>query len=339
MSKKNLRIQSLDELFGLEEEEKNDIQEDIKKSTKKDIEYLAPGSIRPFRNHPFHLYEGERLKDLVDSIAENGVLVPVIVRAIEPDENGYRYEMLAGHNRQQGAIKAGVDKIPCIVKDNLTDREAWIYVIETNVIQRSFAELLPSEKAAVLALRYSKVISQGKRNDIIAEIKQIEKGEEQEKEQTCGTEFHFSRSRDSLGMEYNLTGRMVAKYLRIHELTAALKQRIDRREIILTCGVTLSYLSKKEQGMLEKILQTYKYKITPQNAAALRKKSGELNTEIMLRILAGEEKKNPETKPAVLRVQPDIYKKYFLSEVSQKEFDRILDQALALYFADRQAGH
>ena len=196
MSKKNLRIQSLDELFGLEEEEKNDIQEDIKKSTKKDIEYLAPGSIRPFRNHPFHLYEGERLKDLVDSIAENGVLVPVIVRAIEPDENGYRYEMLAGHNRQQGAIKAGVDKIPCIVKDNLTDREAWIYVIETNVIQRSFAELLPSEKAAVLALRYSKVISQGKRNDIIAEIKQIEKGEEQEKEQTCGTEFHFSRSRD-----------------------------------------------------------------------------------------------------------------------------------------------
>ena len=203
MSKKNLRIQSLDELFGLVEEERNDTQGDIKESTKKDIEYLAPGSIRPFQNHPFHLYEGERLKDLVDSIAENGVLVPVIVRKIEPDADGYRYEMLAGHNRQQGAIQAGINKIPCIVKENLSDKEAWVYVIETNVIQRSFSELYPSEKAAVLSMRYSKVISQGKRNDIIAEIKRLE-GEVTQEEGTCGNEFHKLKSKSREPLAQNM---------------------------------------------------------------------------------------------------------------------------------------
>lgn len=333
MSKKNLRIQSLDELFGLEEEERNDKQGDIKKSTKRDIEYLAPGSIRPFQNHPFHLYEGERLRDLVDSIAENGVLVPVIVRTIAPDENGYRYEMLAGHNRQQGAIKAGVDKIPCIVKENLTDREAWIYVIETNVIQRSFTELYPSEKAAVLSLRYSKVISQGKRNDIIAEIKRLE-GKVIQEEGTCGNEFHKLKSREALGAEYDLTGRMVANYLRIHELTPALKQRIDSGEITLACGVTLSYLIKEEQEMLETVLAAYKCRITPQNSALLRGRSGHLDRET-IRGLLTVARNAPSGRPEVLRVKPDIYRKYFSEGVSQREFNKIVDLALALYFSQK----
>lgn len=337
MSKKNLRIQSLDELFGLEEEERNDTQDDIKKSTKKDIEYLAPGAIRPFQNHPFHLYEGERLKDLVDSIAENGVLVPVIVRKIEPDADGYGYEMLAGHNRQQGAIQAGLDKIPCIVKENLSDKEAWVYVIETNVIQRSFSELYPSEKAAVLSMRYSRVISQGKRNDIIAEIKRLE-GEVIQEEGTCGNEFHKLKSREALGAEYDLTGRMVANYLRIHELIPELKLRVDGGEITLACGVTLSYLMGKEQEMVEQVLKKEKCKVTPQNTSELRRKGGNLDEETIRQILCSC--KGPSAaKQATYRIKPDIYQKYFSEQTSQKEFDRILDQALALYFADRQAGH
>ncbi len=83
--------------------------------------------------------------------------------------------MLAGHNRQNAGRLAGLTEIPAIVKRDLSEKEAYVYVIETNVIQRGFAELLPSEKAAVLAERYEKVISQGKRNDILQEIARAER--------------------------------------------------------------------------------------------------------------------------------------------------------------------
>ena len=113
------------------------------------IRMLPIDSIRPFRRHPFRLYEGERLEDMVESIKEHGVLNPVIVW-----QEGDGYEMLAGHNRQVAGRLAGLTEIPAIVKTDLTEEDAYVYVIETNVIQRGFAELLPSEKAAVLAERY-----------------------------------------------------------------------------------------------------------------------------------------------------------------------------------------
>ncbi len=336
MTKKMRRIQSLDELLGIEEEEIQEKEERAEQpSAKKGIEYLPPTAIRMFHNHPFHLYEGDRLKDLVESIKENGVLVPVIVRKIEPDADGYQYEMLAGHNRQQGAIQAGLDKIPCIVKENLSDKEAWVYVIETNVIQRSFSELYPSEKAAVLSMRYSKVISQGKRNDIIAEIKRLE-GEVIQEEVTCGNDFHKLKSREALGAEYDLTGRMVANYLRIQELIPALKLRIDSGEITLACGVTLSYLMDNEQETIEQVLKNEKCKVTPQNASELRKKGGSLDEGAVRQILLTC-KKPSVARQIMYRIKPDIYQKYFSEQTSQKEFDQILDQALALYFADRQA--
>ena len=103
------------------------------------------------------------------------------------------YEMLSGHNRQRAAMLAGIDKIPAIVKENLSDEDAIVYVIETNMIQRSFSELLPSEKAAVLAVRYEKISSQGKRNDILQEIAALNG-----QEGTCGHGVHKSRSRDEL---------------------------------------------------------------------------------------------------------------------------------------------
>lgn len=82
--------------------------------------------------------------------------------------------MLSGHNRLNAANLAGLTEIPAIVKEGLSEEETYVYVIETNMIQRSFSELLPSEKAAVLAARYEKVISQGKQNDILREIAEIE---------------------------------------------------------------------------------------------------------------------------------------------------------------------
>lgn len=123
---------------------------------------LPISKIKPYHDHPFHLYSGERLNDMVDSIKKSGVLVPVIV---QPLEDGY-YEMLAGHNRMQASSLAGLDVIPAIIKEGLTPTEAQYYVVETNVLQRSFSELRPTEQAAVIQIHYSCIIGQGKRNDI-----------------------------------------------------------------------------------------------------------------------------------------------------------------------------
>ena len=86
--------------------------------------------IHPFHDHPFRLYEGERLEDMVQSIREYGVLNPVIVRKAVRG-----YEMLAGHNRTNAAKIAGLSEVPAIVKTDLSDEDAYVYVIETNLLQ------------------------------------------------------------------------------------------------------------------------------------------------------------------------------------------------------------
>ena len=123
---------------------------------------ISVKKVVPFHNHSFRLYEGKRLDDMVEGIKEHGILIPVIVQKIAGG-----YEMLAGHNRWNAAKIAGIKEIPAIIKEDLTERETYVYVIEANMLQRSFDDLLPSEKAAVLSERYEKVMCQGRRNDIV----------------------------------------------------------------------------------------------------------------------------------------------------------------------------
>ena len=339
MPKINPRISSLDDLLGVAREVENTAAAEDKPAQpgNNEIQMLSPEIIRGFRGHPFRLYEGERLNDLVESISENGVLVPAIVRKIEPDENGFEYEMLAGHNRQNAPI-AAKRPLPCIIKENLSDHDAWIYVIETNVLQRSFSEMLPSEKAAVLALRYSKMICQGRRNDIIEELKKLENPDEIRENKTCGIDCHKSKSRDVVGAEYNLKGRAVANYLRINELSVALKIRIDDGEFTIAAAVQLSYLAQEEQQMVEAVLSESEYKVNEGKAVLLREYTGKLTPERAEQILSGEFSRKPKkSTAAAFKVKPAIYKKYFTASITQKEFDSIVDEALALYFAQKEA--
>ncbi|HJH84098.1 MAG TPA: ParB N-terminal domain-containing protein [Clostridiales bacterium] len=335
----NPRIRSLDDLLGVAREVENTAATEDRpaQTANNGIQMLSPQIIRGFRGHPFRLYEGDRLNDLVESISENGVLVPAIVRKIEPDENGFEYEMLAGHNRQNAASLAHRE-LPCIVKENLSDHDAWIYVIETNVLQRSFSEMLPSEKAAVLALRYSKMICQGRRNDIIEELKRLENPDEIRENGTGGSDFHRIKSRDALGAQYNLTGRSVATYLRINELSVALKIRIDDGEFTIAAAVQLSYLEQEEQQMVEAVLSESEYKVNEGKAVLLREYTGKLTPERAEQILSGEFNRKPKkSTAAAFKVKPAIYKKYFTASITQKEFDSIVDEALALYFAQKEA--
>ena len=335
----NPRIRSLDDLLGVARKVENTAAAEDKPAqpANNGFQILSPEAIRGFRGHPFRLYEGDRLNDLVESISENGVLVPAIVRKIESDENGFEYEMLAGHNRQNAAVIAHRE-LPCIVKENLSDHDAWIYVIETNVLQRSFSEMLPSEKAAVLALRYSKMICQGRRNDIIEELKRLGNPDEIKENKTCGIDCHKSKSRDVVGAEYNLKGRAVANYLRINELSVALKIRIDDGEFTIAAAVQLSYLEQEEQQMVEAVLSESEYKVNESKAVLLREYTGKLTPERAEQILSGEFNRKPKkSTAAAFKVKPAIYKKYFTASITQKEFDSIVDEALALYFAQKEA--
>ena len=322
----NPRIRSLDDLLGVARKVENTAATEDKPAQpgNNEIQMLPPEIIRGFRGHPFRLYEGDRFNDLVDSVSENGVLSPTIIRKIEPDENGFEYEMLAGHNRQNAAI-AAKRLLPCIVKENLSDQDAWIYVIETNVLQRSFSEMFPSERAAVLALRYSKMICQGRRNDIIEELKRLENPDEIRENKTCGIDCHKSKSRDVVGAEYNLKGRAVANYLRINELSVALKIRIDDGEFTIAAAVQLSYLAQEEQQMVEAVLSESEYKVNEGKAVLLREYTGKLTPERAEQILSGEFSRKPKkSTAAAFKVKPAIYKKYFTASISQKEFDSIV---------------
>lgn len=274
MEKMKPRIRSLNDLFANEEVQPypNEVSAPAVQTAdgKNGLQFIAPKKIRTFNNHPFRLYDGERLDDLVESVKANGILIPTIVRKIEKDENGYEYEMLAGHNRQNAAIIAELEVIPCIVKENITDEEAWIYVIETNVMQRSFTDMLPSEKAAVLALRYSKMFSQGKRNDIIEELKRLENPDYIRENSTCGNDFHKLKNRDKIGAEYSLTGLSIANYVRVNSLIAPLKVRLDNSELTLVTSVELSYLSTEVQQYIENVLMENEFKVDVKKATVLR---------------------------------------------------------------------
>lgn len=193
------------------------LMEDIEKKTAPGgLRMLSIKKIRPFHNHPFHLYEGERLEDMVASVREYGILNPVIVQEIDGG-----YEMLSGHNRMNAAKLVGLKEIPAIVKTDLSEEEAYVYVIETNLMQRSFSDLLISEKAAVLKARYEKESCQGRRNDIIEEIARMEG---KELPATCGHGDQRLNTRDVYGCrepcriwEERLRGEDIAFMLRIEQ--------------------------------------------------------------------------------------------------------------------------
>ena len=284
------------------------------------LQYLPLDAVKPFHDHPFRMYEGERLEDMIQSIREHGVLNPVIVRK---QEDGY--EMLSGHNRQRAAMLAGIDKIPAIVKENLSDDDAIVYVIETNMIQRSFSELLPSEKAAVLAVRYEKISSQGKRNDILQEIAALNG-----QEGTCGHDVHKSRSRDELGNEYGMTGRNIARYMRVDKLIPEFKEELDNGSLSLVAAVDLSYLSEKEQEAVAAAASEDKVKLNPKNAAAIRAESGNI-TQKSIREIADSAARQKKKEIVNIKLPAAVYQKYFADRKTAEAAD-IVEKALEAWF-------
>ena len=296
--------------------------------TKKGVRlvFIAFARIRQFQGHPFRLYTGKRFSDMVESIRQNGILMPLIVRRIFGDP-AHDYEMLSGHNRMNAGQATGLEGAWCVVKEGLSDAEAMMYVVETNLLQRSFSDLLPSEKAAVLTLRYSEMFSQGKRNDIQRELEELERGSG-----TCGSDFHKYKNRDVLGEDYALTGRQVATYLRINRLCDGLKLRLDEKQLTQASAVSLSYLNGPDQLAVHAALLRYQRKPADAQMAAVRKlaETGPLTEDSIMGLL---QKKASSPPPKALSIQSAVYTPYFASGTPKKEIERVIGEALALYFS------
>lgn len=283
----------------------------------------------PFSKHPFHLYEGERLADMVHSIKTNGVLNPIIVRGL----SGRKYEILSGHNRVNASKMAGLHEIPAIIKSDLTDDDAWVYVIETNLLQRSFSDMSYSEKAIVLSTHYSKMFSQGKRNDILDELRQLE-GLRDKTSPQVGAKL---RSDEKVGAEYGLSKNTVSRYLRISKLIPDLLAALDAGAFAFMPAVTISFLSEKHQQDVFKCLGLNGFSLDIRKADLLREYADNqaLNSDTIFTILSGEIKKPALRNDAPLRIKNSIIKKHFKPDTSAEEIQNVIDKALTLYFKSK----
>lgn len=331
------KLASLNQLFGELKESNKDEKDKVKKVTSK--------SLVPFKKHPFRLYTGRKLDDMVRSVKEFGILQPLIVRVYKSDSVQFKdfnvettkYEILAGHNRWNAATIAGIEEVPIVVMEDLTDEDAMLVVIETNLLQRSFADLSYSERALVISEHYKSLKSQGRRTDIINKVKEVLETGINNDSETYGHDAHKSNSRDQVGEEYNLDGRSIARYIRIDMLCDEIKKLIDDKIISFTAGVELSYISEENQLYLVDIVNNEKVKVNPV-ASILRRleESGKLNESSMKNLFKEDDNKSSNIEDKGVKIKPNIVKKYFKGNQSVKEVEGIIDKALELYFSQNK---
>ena len=329
LSKKDSRprLENLDAMFGLEATE-------IQTTGKNTIVSIEIKKLIPFQNHPFHLYEGERLEDMTASIIANGILAPIIVRKINDT-----LEILAGHNRVNAAKLAGLSEIPAVILENISDEDAMVYVIETNLLQRSFSDMKHSEKAAVIAMHHSKMFSQGKRNDILEQIKILEKTHESEENETSSQVAKKLTTIEKVGETYHLSKDTVARYLRIGQLIPELKVKLDNKNFAFIPAVTISFLKETEQVLLYDCMNRNNLTFDMKKANVLRRLSEEdkLNYESIYQILSGKIIPKVNRIPTV-KLSNDVYSKYFKPDQTAREIQGVVEKALEMYFEHHKEG-
>lgn len=290
----------------------------------------------PYGKHPFTLYTGERLDDMVQSVKNNGILTPIIVR----DAAG-KYEILAGHNRTNAAKIAGLTTVPAVVKTNLSDEDAEMYVIETNLMQRGFKDLCTSEQAAVVALRHSKMFDEDKLKAIHDELGAMEAGTEKPKADS---------KLAMVGEEYGLSKNTIARLIRVNKLISACdkyKIAIDTNRLSVRAACELSYI--RSVTALNAIFEKYKefvvidniwndvVKIDIKLAAQLRDifegfDDTQKAAELALRAIQKVEK---PSRPKSYKLSADTYSKYFNDNDTEEHINSVIQAALEQYFREK----
>lgn len=272
-----------------------------------DIEVEA---IYPFENHPFKVVDDEKMEELVESIKANGVLTPVLVR---PDDEG-TYEMISGHRRLRAAKKAGLRKIPAIIKE-MTDDEATIAMVDANV-QRE--EILPSEKGFALKMKLDAIKRQGKRTDLTSSLKETKLG-----------------SDEIVGQSEGLARAQVHRYIRLTELIPKLLDMVDEKRLALAMAVEISYFNKnvqqwlyeyiKENGMIkqEQIMELRPYR-----------EDKNMTQEQLINILV--KSRSTTEKRKKITITERKLNKYFPAYYSQTEIERVIVGLLEQWKAEQE---
>ena len=282
-----IKLQSVDELLGVPEI-----------AGTQEIEI---GRIHSFPNHPFKVLDDDKMETLVDSIRENGILNPVIVR---PDQTG-DYEMISGHRRLHAAGIVGLVKIPAIVKE-MSDDEAIIKMVDAN-IQRE--EILPSERAWSLKMKMDAMRRQGCRTDL-----------------TCGTECQ-KLSSDEVGEAFGLKGRQVRNYVRLTELIAELMEYVDQKKIPITLAVDISYFDEQVQKWIYEYIKDNGF-LKPVQIAALKEQPNLANTtqyHVISKLNGALPQKSSSAKVSLSEKKLD---KYFPPHYSAKQREEVIIQLL-----------
>lgn len=206
-------------------------------------------SLFPFPNQPFQPYKEEEMEKMVESIRENGVISPIVVR---PKEDG-TYEIISGHNRVEACRRAGFTFIPSFIRE-VDDATAVILMVDSNLRQRE--KLLPSEKAKAYKMKMEALKRQGERRDLTS----------------ChdGTKF---RSDDAVAENVQDSARQVQRFVRLNNLSPALMNLVDEGKLALTPAVEISYLDSADQEIVQEILERDQVSPSLSQAQKLRKLS------------------------------------------------------------------
>ena len=299
----DIPLPSLDELFSTQEQREDNGREKII-----DIEI---DKISDFPNHPFHVNVDNEMEHLVESIKQNGVLVPALVR---PDKNkeGF-YEMIAGHRRRLASSLAEMSTLPCIIR-NLTDDEAVIIMVDSN-LQRE--NLLPSEKGFAYKMKLEAMKRQGKRTDL--------------------TSTQLGRKLESaeiLGIQNGESQNQIRRYIRLTYLIPELLQLVDDGRMKMTPAVEVSYIPENFQKMLFDAIQSED--CTPSHDQTRRMRSmlaeDKLTGEVILAIMR-EQKPNQKEK---ITLQSERVKKYLPKDLPMQKREEYIVDALRYYAKARQ---
>ena len=294
----DIRVPTYDDLFTNEEQRQEAKLEKIMEVPVEDIQ--------EFKNHPFRVRNDEQMSELVKSISENGILVPVLIR---PHPNGHGYEMISGHRRMNAAMVNGQEKIQAIVRE-LTDDQATIIMVDSN-IQRE--NILPTERGFAYKMKLDAMIRQS--------------GRPKDNGSQVGNHLKGKKSIEVLAEEERKSKNQIHRFIRLTELIEPLRDmvdgiRSDGKKIAFNPAVELSYLSKENQQLVVKNIEGLD--LTPSHAQTIRMKElsreNRLDENVIYSIMT-EEKANQKEK---LSFKMEDINEYFPKNYTPREKSEVI---------------
>ena len=290
----NLALKELDDLFSTEENRQEEQREQVQQ--------IPIDALHPFTNHPFKVLDDEAMTRTVESIAQYGVLAPLIARP-RPDGDGY--EIISGHRRQYAAKLAGLDTLPVIVRQ-MSDDAAVILMVDSN-LQRE--HILPSERALAYKMKLEAIKNQSARSDLTSP--------------QVAAKF---RSDDAVAKDQGISGDTVRRYIRLTNLIPELLDMVDEKKISFNPAVELSYLNESQQRDFLEAMDGPQNAPSVSQAQQLKKMAqcGEFTYEKAFDILGQEKKSEQDT----VTIKNDILRKYFPRSYTPRQMEEKIIQLL-----------